>query len=445
MLTTGLSTDQAPPIRVPMIFFATAPLFGLAAAALLVFYGGGTELQSRWSPLAMVLTHLLLPGFVVTVMFGAVQQMLPVVAGATIKHPVAVSHLVHAFWVAGVASLGAGFFWSELGGGQLLLRVAAVALACAGAVYLVAAGDALRRANAANETVLGMRLAHICLALVLIFGVTLALGRSGVIPVYRHQLTDTHALFALGGWIVLLIMAVSYQVVPMFFVTPTYPVWAKKWLCPAVFGGLVLHALPSKIGSLSGLIFTFCAVFLYAILSLRLMLRRRRKVPDPALLLWRVALGSLMLVDLIWLTHEMASALTGFTSAVVYHVPVELVRVGFGIFIFGFAISIVIAMLSKIMPFLVWFHLQGIQMRKMMAGTKGMALRALPTMKEILPDSLVRKVIWLHLSAGALLLVSIVWPAQEVAWGIAMAGCYSLLLHAVWRCILVFRKRVNTL
>ncbi|MDQ5914882.1 MAG: hypothetical protein QG584_773, partial [Pseudomonadota bacterium] len=83
-----LSFEQAPPIAAPFRFFLTAPLFsGLAGLLLLV--DGPELLTSRWTPGALALTHLIAAGFVLQVMLGAMIQILPVVAGANLRHPLA--------------------------------------------------------------------------------------------------------------------------------------------------------------------------------------------------------------------------------------------------------------------------------------------------------------------------------------------------------------------
>ncbi|MCZ7654672.1 MAG: hypothetical protein M5R42_10950 [Rhodocyclaceae bacterium] len=91
----GLSFEQAPPISVPFRFFLTAPLFGMAAG-LLLLWQGPQAFVSRWTPVALALTHLLAVGFMLQAMCGALLQMLPVAAGANIWQPRRVTHLTHA-------------------------------------------------------------------------------------------------------------------------------------------------------------------------------------------------------------------------------------------------------------------------------------------------------------------------------------------------------------
>jgi hypothetical protein len=80
---TGLSLDQAPPISAPVRFFLTAPLFAMVAAALILFFDPAL-LMSRFSLETIAVTHLFTIGFIAMVMLGALQQMLPVLAGVSL-------------------------------------------------------------------------------------------------------------------------------------------------------------------------------------------------------------------------------------------------------------------------------------------------------------------------------------------------------------------------
>src|SRR5512143_1102821 len=103
----GLSFEQAPAFSLPLRFFLTAPLFLLAAAGLLLL--APEALASRWTSQALALTHALTLGFLAMSMLGALMQMLPVVAGASLPAPRLVSWFSHAALAAGTIALMTGF------------------------------------------------------------------------------------------------------------------------------------------------------------------------------------------------------------------------------------------------------------------------------------------------------------------------------------------------
>ena len=73
-------------------------------------------------------------------------------------------------------------------------------------------------------------------------GILLAHGyASGIALPDARKLAAAHVSLMLGGWVLLLIVGVSYQVVPMFQLTPNYPKWLTATLAPAIFGSSVVE------------------------------------------------------------------------------------------------------------------------------------------------------------------------------------------------------------
>ena len=62
----ALSFEQSPPLAVPLRFFLTAPLFGVAAGLLLA-WGHAEIFASRWTPAALATVHLTTVGFMLQI------------------------------------------------------------------------------------------------------------------------------------------------------------------------------------------------------------------------------------------------------------------------------------------------------------------------------------------------------------------------------------------
>ena len=89
---------------------------------------------------------------------------------------------------------------------------------------------------------------------------------------------------------------------------------------------------------------------------------------DATLRCWQVGLSSLVLSILFLLSHQWWG--------------MEQTLFAFGVlFLFGFAMSITIGMMYKIVPFLIWFH----RFSSLVGKVK------VPLLKDILPDSLARR------------------------------------------------------
>ena len=403
---TGLSFEQAPPFSLPLRFFLTAPLFLLAAAWLIML--APESLASRWTPQALALTHALTLGFLAMTMLGALSQMLPVVAGSKLPAP---------RWVAGFSHLSLVLGTIALIGGFLTAAPAAfgigVALLGGGlTLFLVAASISLARA-VTGVTVAGIRLAVLSLGFTLLLGLALALLRAGWwVPPAVEAAIAAHVAFGLLGWVLLLVIGVAYQVVPMFQITPPYPPRLSRWLAGALFALLLLHAaapwLPDFAArtvdaSLAG------GILLFALATLRLQSRRRRKLPDVTLDFWRLGMASLLACVVVWLAAQFNPA---WAASHAYPMLLGVLFIG------GFAVSVVNGMLYKIVPFLAWFHLQAqLQAR----------VGSIPTMKDMIAERWMRGQFRLHLVACVLLVAVPFWPQLGLAVGSVLAMSALLL------------------
>ena len=394
-LQTGLSLNQAPPIWVPFRFFLSAPLFALLAA-LLALWLGPSLLDSRWLPSALALTHLMTLGFLGMAMVGAMLQMLPVVAGSPVAHPVGVARAVHWLLTPGILLLAGSF----LLGMPVPMRLAMALLGTGFTIFIAAAGLSLWRAPSGNSTTIGLRFAVAGLLVTVVLGLILASNYGWTWWLAsRMPVTNLHATWGLLGWVGLLVIGVSYQVVPMFQLTPPYPKPMTRWLSGLLFFLLLSEAatlfLPEGgVQELAALVMALLIVAVFAgfaLMTLRLQLQRRRKLPDVTLEFWRFGMACLLLALALGLAAQAMPAWDGAQ------------RVDFMmafLFIAGFAVSVVNGMLYKIVPFLIWFHLQGL----LMGAAK------VPNMRQIMPEAGMRRQMWLHFAAVPALALSALWP-----------------------------------
>lgn len=414
---TALSLSQTPPLAVPLRFFLTAPLFVIAAALILVV--SGPELfASRWSPTMLALTHLVTLGFLGSCMLGAMQQLLPVLVGVPVVGARPVSLLLYLLWSIGTLSLvlGMGLGWATgLQGGALLLG-----LAVAGLVLL--AGRSLLRSSSRHATVPAMALAITALAAAFSMALYLLWHSDWQLPL-AHPSTRLHIGWGAVGWVGLLIIGVAYQVVPMFQITPDYPRWLRRGLAPVLGALLLLWPLlpwPAVKEAIPWLLALGMVGF--ALQTLRLQGQRRRRLADVTLDFWRLAMAALMLAALAWMANRFYP-----------HVALELAT---GVlFLLGFAYSAVNGMLYKIVPFLIWLHLNN---RLQQAGRwQG----KVPNMKQVIPERQARRQLRLHLVALALLLPGLVTSAvPPLVIGLAWLANGGLLWWNLWQALRLYRR-----
>lgn len=401
-----LSFDQAPPISVPFRFFLTAPWFGVAAGVLLLWQGGDL-LLSRWMPGALALTHLLVLGFMLQAMTGALFQFVPVAAGGNLWRASTVATVVHPAFAAGAALLSAGFVFSW----PAALEAAAVLIAAAGILFLGTLGRALVTTPAVGATVAGLRGATVGLAVTLSLGACLIAGLAAGHDIPVIEVTKVHAAWGLGGWALPLLAGVAVTVVPMFQVTPAYaprPAKAFPWL---VASGLLLWS--TRLAGVAegianaGLLAVLALAAGFCVSTLRLQARRRRKVDDANVLMMRSAM----------VTGLAAALLCGWLACGLPGSDDGRLQVATGILLvapFVFAIN---GMLYKIVPFLDWLHL------KRLGGPRALP----PNMNRMIPPKAMDWQARAQLAAFALLLVAAIWPAMARPAGMALIVSFAWL------------------
>ena len=393
MRMKGLSLETIPHIHIPFRFFNTAPWMGVLAALVLLL-GSDAVFSSRWNPELLAVTHLLTLGFMSMVMLGAIFQLVPVLSGEVVPGGVSVATAVHGLLCAGVLVLVAGFYWQAYG----IFNWAGPLLLLAFAVFLLALGSLLRRRIGGGDSIYVIRIAALALMISISLGLLRAASYAGLLELNAlANMTNIHLSWGLGGWLLLLVMGASYQVIPMFHVTPNYPSWLARALPTAIFLSIVLLSFISNPVVQAGAMLTFClAAIIYAIFSIGLLRRRKRKVPDITARFWHLALACLILAACFLALFYLAGhkLLTGELREKVY--------VGVGvIIIYGFAVSVIMGMLQKIVPFLSYLHLQ----RSCMSNFE--LLKTLPHMGEFVPPGFPRWQFRIHLVALALLLTSV--------------------------------------
>ena len=410
----GISLDQAPPISVPLRFFLTAPLFGVLAAIVQLYSGPGDATQ--WTPTTLAATHLLTLGYVSMVMVGAMSQMLPVIVGSPMRQPLLVSLIVHALLTLGVLALAFGL-WSDYGEAVL---VAMFLLGVGLSTFIGAATYSLIQAQAKSSTVSGMRIAIVGLTVTIILGLRVAAEHVWHLDFPLPDLwTHAHLTWGLVGWVGILVISVAFEVVPMFQMTPQYPRWMQRWMTKMIFAGLLLWAgvYLSAIADftmrevLANVLSFYLAagIAIFAGITLYLQSQRRRRVPDQTLKFWRLAMVSLLLCTSFWVVGQLWPLLGDWQNFGYLNVL---------LFIIGFALSVIIGMLYKIIPFLIWFHLQSQNARRF----------KLPNVKEIIPEQLVRWHFRLHLALLPMLVGAAIKPAWFMCLAATLFGFSSLLL-----------------
>lgn len=410
--TGGLRIDQAPPLSLPFRFFATGPLFLILTALSLIAHGPSL-LVTPLLPETIATVHLTVLGWIVMIMFGALYQMIPVLAGIPVPWPRLVPW-VHGLLIVGVITLYLGLTtqWHPW-----MLLFASGGLGGAILLFIIPVGKALIQAPAKHPTVTFMRVSLVSLLGVLLLG-GLFLGEyaHGFLNLDRVALVTIHLIWGLLGWVGLLIVGVSFQVLPMFYMTRDIAINHARTILIAWCLFLLGQPLSIYFFSPNQLLFWLptlpflVALLIYGINIYDMLKNRKRRIKDITYPFWLLGLAS-------GVTALLLMASWGFIDA-------EWNRFLFGgLMLFGFASSIILGMLYKIIPFLVWFH-----RFSRLAG-----LVEIPMMDDLVPEVALRLQFPIHLVVVLTTLAVIVtsWAPLLMLLAIALVVEAIVLLYTL--------------
>ncbi|MBF0439971.1 MAG: hypothetical protein HQL93_12750 [Magnetococcales bacterium] len=408
--SAGLHIDQAPPLHLPFRFFATAPIFAILTGCAVLFWGGEVLLTPLLSVTVATL-HLTLLGWLLMSICGAMIQMIPVLAGIPVPWPRGIPW-VHALLTIGVLSLFVGLVWQPW-----VLPVALGGVGLAVTLFFVLVAVALVKAPAKHPTVNAMRIALLSLAGTLILGALFLFEYwHGFLDLDRYALVGIHLVWGLLGTMGTLIVGVSFQVLPMFYMTPEFPSRSANWILIGMGLFLVLFPVALIWAAPPGLLYVAAlpgvgAIALYGVEVRRMLQQRKRKLVDATLRLWifgfACAVAALSLLAL-WPVQED-----------------ERWRFLFGIlYVLGWVMPIIVGMLHKIVPFLVWFH-----WFSPLAG-----LREIPMMDDLSPLRVVNAQVVIVVGTVVALVVAVFtgWDLAVRLGGVGLIAVGGVSLYALW-------------
>jgi hypothetical protein len=236
-------------------------------------------------------------------------------------------------------------------------------------------------------------------------GLHMAAGHAGLgLPEYLPTWRFAHAHLGLIGWVGMLIAAISWQVVPMFYLAPEVPGWAqravKARVAVSVAGLLLVYVLglPVKLVGLAALPGAYAVWILNPWMVAVTLRNRRRRRADASVWFWWLSLA--------------ASPLCFVGAVAAFMLDVAQISVVYGLLaLWGWAGALVHGMLTRIVPFLVWFH----------RCAPLVGLVKVPSARELYPDRAVALGFWLHTATLVTGLLAAGWGASFV-WRLFALG-----------------------
>jgi hypothetical protein len=337
--------------RVPLAFIG----FGISAfvmAVVVLALEPELLLLPHTHPAVVALAHLWLPGFLLSVSMGAIYQLMPVVLGAPLQlpQPAAWAHLgLHAM---GVALLVSGF---ALGRFELVALGGTVA-AIGAMVLLAVTWRTFLAANRRDAIAWSFPLAVSWLTATMLFGILLALNRR--MPFLSLSVVDllrAHAHLGLGGFFLTLLQGATFQLVPMFTMADLRGErWVRAGVALTQAGLLVLTpglACGRAAVAVAGAVLIPTAIACSGVALVATFRTRRRRVLEPGLKAFGIGAGVLAACAVGGLALVLLPAGGPFvlTAATAYGATIVAGALSF----------MILGMLCKIVPFLVWMKTYG--------------------------------------------------------------------------------------
>ena len=413
----GLSLDQAPPLSVVFRFFFLGSLFGIVAGVLIFLYQ--TEIFDASSTAALTLTHVFTLGVMLSFMFASLFQMLPVISGVKLTSPVKRANLLLYPFTLGVITLLLGFNFSTI---DWFFPLSGLLLG--GSLFAIIIPMLLKLFKIENHSASskGMSVALLFLGFVVLFALYLLAALSGYIEgSYYTQIKMAHYSFGLFGWIAVLIISISFQVIEMFYVTPAYPELISRYLPWGLFSLLLLSSVLALfyplLWNLTELLL-IAILTLYALLTLKRLTQRKRPLTDATVWFWRIGLSSLII--------SMLSIGMTLLTDIVFFKPLSY------IFFASFALSIVFAMFYKIVPFLTWFHLNS------------QGYFTAPMMHEVIHPKTAKKHLYIHLATIITFCLSLLFAPLIFLAGTLTILSFGWLSYQIIHAHLLYKKTQKT-
>jgi hypothetical protein len=345
--TPNLAGFQASSVRLPLCFVLVG-VFSLLAGGGILLAQPDLLAMYHYTPHLIAITHLLVLGFISSIVMGAMYQLVPVTLEVQLHsvrlvkfqfaaHAVGFVGMVWAFWDFNMTRVG----WF---GALLTIGVGLFVFNLTRTLATVKGWHAIK---------LGIASALFWLAVTVLAGLLLVATKFwNFSPFLPLAAMHAHAHLGVVGVFVLMIVTVSYKLVPMFTLSELQSENRAFWSVTLINGGLLGSF--AAILCQSELKLAFAAVLvaglvLYGVEIIAILRARNRRALDWGMRYFLTAIALLIPLSALALTLAWARLPVTALTMQLENVYGLLALLG----VVGLAI---LGMLYKIVPFLVWFH-----------------------------------------------------------------------------------------
>jgi len=345
--SNSIATAYAPPFKIVAKYFIAAIIdFVILNFLLMLNYKDITGFYFQAKILAI--THLLTLGWISMTIFGAMFQLVPVVLETKLFSE-KLADIQFWIFILGVIGLATGFWNFDTG---LHLNVSAILLNIAILIFAINMIGTFIYVKKWNITGWYLIAAVIYLTITAVAGFLLTYNLwHPYISISHLQYLKLHAEVAVIGWVTMVVMGVSYKLIPMFTLSHGYSMKSSKWAFWLVNIGLVgintfFHFENNMIEILVSSLFIAAGITFFLFQVYLIYKNRLRKKRDIGIKYSVFSFYMLAIVTLFGLVFSFID-LSG--------IPNIYLIFGYLVF-FGYLSMLIVGQMYKIVPFLAWYH-----------------------------------------------------------------------------------------
>lgn len=338
------ATDNAPSAHTIIPFFVLSALSWLIAVLFMAFHPSALLSTIFFNSTLLTVTHILVLGFVTSVMFGALFQMMPVIF---IRKIYSERMALWTFYLLlfGASGLVLSFYFGIDGLG---LTISGIILNIAVVLFGINVWKTIGHSVENITAKLYIKTSVVLLLTTALFGLLLAINFFfPYLPFSHLEFLKVHAHFGIFGWFLFLIIGVSSVLIPMFLLVHKLNVLPLNWGYVFLLGGLILGGVAKWQESDLLLIIAYISmavgVGMYLYFIYTVYRERPRKKLDFELKKTMASFPSLALV-----------LICGLLFIFGLQTGVNLSRLYIIIMLVGFVSTLILGKFYKTLPFIIW-------------------------------------------------------------------------------------------
>lgn len=416
----SIASAYSPPFKVVSKYFITA-IFSFVVLNFLLLLHYSDIYGHHFNPKILALTHIATLGWITMIIFGALLQLVPVVLEVKLFSEV-MAEIQFWIYLIGIVGLVYCFWFFQTG---LFMNLSAILLNAAMFIFSINIIITFTRVKKWNITGWYLASAIFYLIVTAIAGLLLAINLgSPYIKIDHLQYLNLHVHVAFIGWVSMVVMGVTYKLIPMFTLSHGYTMVFAKWVFGLVNIGLIGINIIFHYEDTTFLYYVFTPIIaigiaLFLIQVFIIFKKRIRKKLDTGLNFSSYA----------YLMLGLTTLLGTFIAFIDYQKILNLTLIYGYMIIFGYISMLIVGQMYKIVPFLVWYH----------KYSSKVGIEKVPMLKEMFNEKFAQSGLYLMIAAVMGTIFSLAFK-NEIGLMISFSIMLFSSLIFSFNMITIFRK-----